>query len=53
MLKPSIMVLEVPRKAVSRSMVIAAIVVLALILVGAFIYVYGRAPQNTNTSEAG
>jgi len=39
------MVLEVPRRAVSRSVVIAAIVVLALILAGAFIYVYGRAPQ--------
>jgi basic membrane protein A len=51
MLKLSIMVLEVPRKAVSRSVVIAAIVVLALILVGAFIYVYGRAPQTPQAPQ--
>jgi basic membrane protein A len=44
-------VLEVPRKAISRSVVIAAIVVLALILVGAFIY-YGRAPQTPQAPQA-
>jgi basic membrane protein A len=42
------MVLEVPRRAVSRSVVVVAIVVVALILVGAFIY-YGRAPQTPQT----
>jgi basic membrane protein A len=44
-------VLEVPRRAISRSVVIAAIVVLALILVGAFIY-YGRAPQTPQAPQA-